>query len=39
MNQKERESKYKKDHKLKQESLDLLLSSIQAKIGIIEMYQ
>ena len=40
MEQKEKESKCNSsDKKLKQDTLELLLSSIQAKIGIIEMYQ
>lgn len=39
MQRKERELKYKKDSKLKEDTLELLLSSIQAKIGIIQMYQ
>jgi hypothetical protein len=39
MQRKERELKYKKDRRLQEDTLELLLSSIQAKIGIIQMYQ
>jgi hypothetical protein len=39
MHRKERELKYKKDSRLQEDTLELLLSSIQAKIGIIQMYQ